>query len=110
MSKLNDILDLQIELRNLIAPPNTDVSWSCFENVEDVLIAVDMLNQQLKLGEDEVISELKILNNLIEIVYTLAEIWLRTSSIDFIQLGSLSEVASNEALSLVRRHFQNFFH
>jgi hypothetical protein len=58
LHNLNDLLELLIELRNLINSPNTDVTWSRFENVEDVLTTLDTLKQGLKLGEDKAISEL----------------------------------------------------
>lgn len=61
MHNLNDLLDLITELSNLIDSPNTDVTWSRFETVEDVLITIDTLKQQLKIGEDRAISELTIL-------------------------------------------------
>lgn len=61
MHNLDGLLDLLIELRNLIDSPNTDVTWSRFENVEDVLTTIDMLEQRIKLGEDTAINELIIL-------------------------------------------------
>ncbi|CAN7489295.1 hypothetical protein LJR153_003395 [Paenibacillus sp. LjRoot153] len=60
MDNLNDLLDLLTELSNLIDSPNTDVTWSSFETVEDVLMTIDTLRQQLKIG-DRAISELEIL-------------------------------------------------
>lgn len=38
--------------------PNTDVTWSHFENVEDGLTSIDKITQRLKLGEDTAINEL----------------------------------------------------
>ncbi|SFM50003.1 hypothetical protein SAMN03159341_13917 [Paenibacillus sp. 1_12] len=63
-----------------------------------------------KFDDDQVIQILMKVANDVSFDYmirasageSLAEIWLRTSSIDFIQLGSLSEVALNEALSLIK--------
>ncbi|CAH1232213.1 hypothetical protein PAECIP111891_06975 [Paenibacillus allorhizoplanae] len=61
MHNLNDLLDLLTELSNLIDSPNTDVTWSRFETVVDVLMTIDTFKQQLKLGKDIAISELIIL-------------------------------------------------
>ncbi|NIK72503.1 hypothetical protein [Paenibacillus sp. BK720] len=61
MRNINDLLGLLDELRTLIDSPNTNVVWSQFNSVEEVLNTLDTLKRRVALGDNKVISELKIL-------------------------------------------------
>ncbi len=60
MRNNNDLLGLLGEMRTLIDSPNTSVLWSQFDSVEDVLNTLDTLKRRVELGDNKVISELKI--------------------------------------------------
>lgn len=61
MRNINVLLGLLGEVRTLINSPNTNVIWSQFNSIEDVLNTLDTLNRRVELGDNKVISELKIL-------------------------------------------------
>ncbi|KRE64138.1 hypothetical protein [Paenibacillus sp. Soil750] len=61
MRNINDLLGLLAEVRTLIDSPNTNVIWSQFDSVKEVLNTLDMLKRRIELGDNKVISELKIL-------------------------------------------------
>lgn len=55
------LLVLLSELRQFIDATHTDVTWSSYEKVEDVICKLDRLQHQLKVEDKEVISELIVL-------------------------------------------------
>ncbi|MGO4273658.1 hypothetical protein AB4Z22_28145 [Paenibacillus sp. TAF58] len=58
---INDLLGLLGKMRTLIDSPNSNVIWSQFDSVEDVLNTLDSLKSRVEHGDNKVISELKIL-------------------------------------------------
>jgi len=61
LRNINDLLGLLGEIRTLIDSPNTNVIWSQFDSVEDVLNTLNTLKRRVELGDNKVISELKLL-------------------------------------------------
>ncbi|MBA2937053.1 hypothetical protein HZF08_01900 [Paenibacillus sp. CGMCC 1.16610] len=61
LRNINDFLGLLVEMRILIDSQNTNVIWSQFDSVEEVLNTLDTLKRRIELGDNKVISELKIL-------------------------------------------------
>lgn len=61
MDNSNGLSDLLTEIRNLVDSPNTNVTWSRFKTVEDILMIIDTLKQRITLRDDKAISELIIL-------------------------------------------------
>lgn len=61
MRNIDELIGLLDVIRILIDSPNTNVIWSQFESVEDVLIKLDTLKWRVELGDNKVITDLRIL-------------------------------------------------
>ncbi len=51
MRNINGLLGLLGEMRTLIDSPNTNVIWSQFNSVENVLNTLDTFKRRVELGE-----------------------------------------------------------
>ncbi|OPH47269.1 hypothetical protein BC351_12275 [Paenibacillus ferrarius] len=55
------LVDLLWEVRKLIDSPNTDITWSNYRSVEEVLSACDTYIERLNENDKSVVTELELL-------------------------------------------------
>lgn len=59
--KCAGLKELLLEVRSLVATPNTDVTWSRFKDVDEVLECLDLCIENLRLGNKSALGEIMFL-------------------------------------------------
>lgn len=61
IDKYDELIKIIKEVKEIVDSPNTDVAWSGYNDVEEVIKDLDFYIKQLKQKDKSVIEELKIL-------------------------------------------------